>query len=419
MLAAPALAAGVHFTARPAVLPASGGVVRLHVDGARSCRFSARGVRVGTRACPTVRVRVSANRAGAARRLVFSVHTGGRTLSRVVVERGHPAASTGTSGTAVTKSAGGGAPGDVAPAITAQPSNVTVPFGAPVSLVASASGVPAPSFQWQVSADGGASWANTSATFAATGPLSGHQYRAVFTNAAGTAVTNAVTLTVEPVSTLNFSGYEAPAQSGEQFTSVTASWAVPAVTCPPGVYSYSAEWPGIGDQTSVEQDGTWSDCWGGVALYSAWYEIYGDSNLNGGYAIPLSASSYPVTAGDQMTGTVTLVGSNWDFAMSDSTQHWTWSTSVPSPTNVTLNQASAEWIVEDPNGCNPTCDTLAQFTPVTFSAASATENGSGGTISAFPAAADQIVSSDGSSVYSAPGPLSASGDGFTDVWYGN
>jgi hypothetical protein len=419
VLAAPALAAGVRFTARPAVLPASGGIVRLHVDGTHSCRIGARGMHVVARSCGTVRVRVAANRAGAARRLVFSVRAGTRTLTRVVVERGHPVAPATAGGNAVTRSAADAAPGDVAPAITAQPSNLAVAFGAPVSLSAAASGVPAPSAQWQVSADGGASWANTAATFTATAPLSGHEYRAVFVNDAGTAVTNPLTLTVEPDSTLNFSGYEAYAAPGEQFTSVSASWVVPAVTCPPGVYSYSAAWPGIGDQTSVEQDGTWSDCWSGVPLYSAWYEIYGDSGLNGGYAIPLSSSSYPVTAGDLMTGSVALVGSNWDFAMSDATAHWTWSTVVPSPSGVVLNQGSAEWIVEDPNGCSPSCPTLAQFTPVTFSAANATENGTGGTISAFPAAADQIVSSDGSSVYSAPGPLSANGDSFTDVWYGN
>jgi hypothetical protein len=40
-------------------------------------------------------------------------------------------------------------------------------------------------------------------------------------------------------------------------------------------------------------------------------------------------------------------------------------------------------------------------------------------ISTFPAAADQLVASDGTTVYAAPGPLSAAGNTFTDTWYAN
>jgi hypothetical protein len=120
-----------------------------------------------------------------------------------------------------------------------------------------------------------------------------------------------------------------------------------------------------------------------------------------------------------MSASVSLLGTTWEFAMTNATQGWTWSTGVPAPTTVTLNQGSAEWIVEDPNGCSPTCETLAQFTPVTFSAANATQSGIGGTISGFPAAAEQIVSQNSSTVYAAPGPLNAAGDGFTDTWYAN
>ncbi|HLW95814.1 MAG TPA: G1 family glutamic endopeptidase [Solirubrobacteraceae bacterium] len=413
MLASPAAAAGVRFTAQPAVLPASGGVVALRVDGARSCRISARGVRVPKRACGSVRVHVAANGAAAARRLVFYVHTAHRTIKRVVVEQAQP--SKPAAGVPLTKSAGGGA-GNVAPAITLQPENIAVPYGSPVTLSAAASGVPAPTLQWQVSANGGATWANTSATFTATAPMNGDSFRAIFTNAAGATMTNPISLTVDPVSTLNFSGYEDYAPAGAQFTSVAASWVVPSVSCAAGTYSYSAEWPGIGDQTSVEQDGTWSDCLNGTPSYAAWFEIYGDPQLNSGYAIALND---PVSAGDQISASVTLVGTTWEFAMTDATRNWTFSTGVASPSGVTLNQGSAEWIVEDPNGCTPSCETLAQFTPVTFSGASATETGAGGTISAFPAAADQIVSSDASTVYAAPGPLSAAGDSFTDTWYAN
>jgi hypothetical protein len=78
-----------------------------------------------------------------------------------------------------------------------------------------ATGSPAPTLQWQVSTNGGAAWANvsnggvyagaTSATLSITGAttaMSGYQYRSVATSAAGTATTNAVTLTVLPTSYL-------------------------------------------------------------------------------------------------------------------------------------------------------------------------------------------------------------------------
>lgn len=95
-------------------------------------------------------------------------------------------------------------PGAVAPAITQEPSGQGVTTEQEVSFTAAASGVPAPSVQWQVSTDAGSSWANvagaTSATYSFAAPLNqgGDLYRAVFTNSAGSAVTDAALLDVEP-----------------------------------------------------------------------------------------------------------------------------------------------------------------------------------------------------------------------------
>ncbi len=92
------------------------------------------------------------------------------------------------------------------PVITTQPTNQSVCGGGPATFTAAASGAPAPTVQWQVSTDGGATWTNdttdggaTTATLTiarTTAALSGNQYRAVFTNTAGSATTNAATLTV-------------------------------------------------------------------------------------------------------------------------------------------------------------------------------------------------------------------------------
>jgi hypothetical protein len=93
------------------------------------------------------------------------------------------------------------APPPVAPSVTAQPSDTTVAPGQTYSFTAAGDGSPAPTVQWQVSTDGttftdiaGA----TDTTYSATAALadSGHQFRAVFTNATASATSNAATLTV-------------------------------------------------------------------------------------------------------------------------------------------------------------------------------------------------------------------------------
>ncbi len=89
------------------------------------------------------------------------------------------------------------------PQITTQPSSQSVVAGGTATFTAAASGTPTPTVQWQVSTDGGASYANiagaTSTTLTLTGVTTAqnnNRYRAVFTNSAGGATTNAATLTV-------------------------------------------------------------------------------------------------------------------------------------------------------------------------------------------------------------------------------
>ena len=94
-------------------------------------------------------------------------------------------------------------PPKVAPTVTLDPISQTGYAGTTLTFTASASGTPTPTVQWQVSTNKGASWANqpgaTSETFT-TAPLttteSGREFRAVFTNVAGTATTSAATMTV-------------------------------------------------------------------------------------------------------------------------------------------------------------------------------------------------------------------------------
>ncbi len=92
-----------------------------------------------------------------------------------------------------------------APSITLQPLSQTITGGSSVTFTASASGTPAPTAQWQVSSNGGATFTNiagaTSPTLTFVGRVaqSGNSYQAVFTNSVSTAATNAVKLTVKPL----------------------------------------------------------------------------------------------------------------------------------------------------------------------------------------------------------------------------
>lgn len=92
----------------------------------------------------------------------------------------------------------------VSPAVTRQPTDVTVEEGAPVELTAEAEGSPAPAVRWQSSTDDGKTWQDaegegadgTTYAFTAAAGQDGVRFRAEFTNEAGAARTDAVTLTV-------------------------------------------------------------------------------------------------------------------------------------------------------------------------------------------------------------------------------
>jgi bacillolysin len=96
-----------------------------------------------------------------------------------------------------------------APTITTQPANQIVAVGGSAGFSVGVLGNPTPSIQWQVSTNGGESWANLSndATYGGVSTsnlsisnvqagLNGALYRVIATNAAGSATSHAGTLTV-------------------------------------------------------------------------------------------------------------------------------------------------------------------------------------------------------------------------------
>jgi hypothetical protein len=90
-----------------------------------------------------------------------------------------------------------------APIVTVNPASQTVTAGQSVTFTAAATANPSPTVQWQVSTDGGLTFTNisgaTSAALTLTGVTAsqkGSEYRAVFTDSLGSAITTAALLTV-------------------------------------------------------------------------------------------------------------------------------------------------------------------------------------------------------------------------------
>lgn len=135
--------------------------------------------------------------------------------------------------------------GNVAPAITANPANLTLPADTNGSFTVAASGGPAPTFQWQVSSDSGTTWTNLtdlapysgSATAvltitAAPTTINGYWYRCVATNSVGSAISASATLTVTtlaPSFTTSPANTTTPNGSNGVFTAVAAGNPTPTL----------------------------------------------------------------------------------------------------------------------------------------------------------------------------------------------
>jgi hypothetical protein len=149
----------------------------------------------------------------------------------------------------------------------------------------------------------------------------------------------------------NWGGYV----SFGSFTTATASWTEPSVTCT-STNDLFAPWVGIdGDGSStVEQTGVATDCSSGRPVYQAWYEMYP--------AAPVYYSS-PVSAGDHITATVTRTATNtYRLDISDTTKGW----SKTITKSLTSKHASAEAIIESPTDSYPSISGGIKFTGVKF-----------------------------------------------------
>ena len=146
--------------------------------------------------------------------------------------------------------------------MTGQPVGVTVDEGQSASFTAVALANPAASVQWQVSSNEGKSWSNDTTDTAGTSSEAGkttstltvkatvhtengYEYRAVFTNSAGSVTSNAATLTVDWIGPVTTQPESQTTSEGHQVSFTAAVSANPAA---------SVQW-----QVSTNEGKSWSN----------------------------------------------------------------------------------------------------------------------------------------------------------------
>ncbi len=123
--------------------------------------------------------------------------------------------------------------------IETQPQSATANEGSAATFTAAASANPAASVQWQLSTNGGSSWSNdtgdsgynatTLTVKSATSAQNGYEYRAVFASSAGSATSNAATLTVDSIGPINPQPQSTTVNEGQSaaFTAGDAGYPAP------------------------------------------------------------------------------------------------------------------------------------------------------------------------------------------------
>lgn len=183
------------------------------------------------------------------------------------------------------------------------------------------------------------------------------------------------------VTSNNWSGYAAAADSGVHIRFVSANFTIPSLNCansPLGSsgFAYAGHWAGLDgfNDATVEQTGVDAFCdSSGTPTYYAWYEMY-----------PLAPVAFTgVNPGDAIHVSVFFTGSAYDLALTDLTTGGSIDTTQPCPSGSTCRNKSAEVITEDPGGAVAGGFNLADFGMANYTGASVTSlAGTHGTLAA-------------------------------------
>ena len=204
------------------------------------------------------------------------------------------------------------------PSVTSNPSGQAVTYGSNAMFTAAASGTPTPTVQWQVSPDG-TNWNNvgdggvysgaTTTTLTLTLPpvsLSGNQYRAVFTNAVGSANSNAASLTVNP-EPLMVSIIGDPTKTYDATTTATLTSANFSISGLVGTDKF----------TVTQNTGTYASANAGsgitvtASLSASNFTPYGSTVANN-YSFPASASGTGTISRKSVMASITASDKNYD-----------------------------------------------------------------------------------------------------------
>jgi hypothetical protein len=205
------------------------------------------------------------------------------------------------------------------------------------------------------------------------------------------------------VQSTNWSGY---ADTGSNFSKVTATWTEPSPSSCGFTVSLAAFWVGIDGYTSdsVEQDGTLIECYFGSLYQYTWWEMYPTNDIQ--------TVGDTLAAGDSISASVVRSGDSYTLAVTDST-HPANSFSTTQTCSDCAN-SSAEWIAEAPSG-ELGVYPLEDFGSWTAANATVAEGTDQGVISTFTDDEITMVDSSGD-VKAQPGPLNSGGNGFSVTW---
>jgi VCBS repeat-containing protein len=203
---------------------------------------------------------------------------------------------------AITNTSSGSTPTSISPStsscptlsVISSPSSMTVTSGQTASFSAAATGTPAPTVQWQVSSDGGATFTDipgatsTTLTFAVDMSQNGNLYRAVFTNASGSVTSSAATLTVNSAgATTAVTSSKNPTMFGQ---AVTFTATVSATTgTPTGTVTFLDGGTSLGTET-LDSTGAGSFTTSSLAVgtHSITASYSGDSNFSANTSAPFT-----------------------------------------------------------------------------------------------------------------------------------
>jgi hypothetical protein len=199
----------------------------------------------------------------------------------------------------------------------------------------------------------------------------------------------------------NWSGY---ADTGSGYSTVTGKWTEPSASCT-STESLAAFWVGIDgySSSSVEQDGTLIECYGGTAYYYTWWEMYPTNDIQ--------VVGDTLRPGDSISASVVRSGTSYTLAVTDSSRS---GDSFSTKQSCSCANSSAEWIAEAPSGSSGV-EPLSHFSTFSLTSATVKTTSTSGTISTFTDDEITMVDSSGR-VEAQPGALNGSGNAFNVTW---